>query len=527
MRVSKNCKYGDPQMTAVRIYPGCASMQRAIQEITRQLGESLVPELACSPPTDANEMFEQEVQLRLAVLHQADLLIARRVLQAQLDNDFIKQAIAHARRIYRKDGGLFRLRHRGWRWTQIRLRNGLRLRIKTPYLRPHRTGKRGPRRKSGARRANGAGIYPVLAQLGIQQHVSPALREEIALQTVVSDSLMEARARLERDGLRLHVDTLVSVAVEVGEKAKTLLDDALQRARNTPLSHFSALSGRRIQVSIDGGRARTRSLKKGGRVGKNGRRPFTTAWREPRLITLVVLNEKGGQDRRIQPIYVVSLGDADAVMSQVVGLLRHVGAHLAAQVVFVVDGASWLWRRLPDVVSRSGLSSSQVELVLDFWHACEYIHDALLACKNLMESERVKLYGRLRRTLRDEENGALLVVTELLGLARGRRARAIKSKVRYLDFHLEHMNYARLRRSHLPIGSGVVESAIRRVVNQRFKSASQFWRPDHLEPLLGLRALWKSGRWNESFAAQLRGQFWIDERSLQVPERPILQEKAA
>jgi len=470
--------------------------------------------------------MEMERTGRLSALEWADLQTVYGLVEAHIDRTFCASAVGTARAAYGRSGRPGRLRHRGWKQVRFQLRNGLVVHMHTPYLRPA-VRRRGRRRGTGRRRGAGGGVFPVLDLLGIARGVTPALREEVALQAVVSDSLREARHQLARDGVRLDIDTLIAVAVATGRRAQTMTQAALATARQVPLPKLSSLAGRRLQVSIDGGRARTRCTQTRCRVGKNGRRPFETAWREPRLVTLVVLDEAGRMDRRVKPIYLVGLGDADAVEAQVVGLLRHVGAHLASSVSFVCDGALWMWTRLPDIITAAGLKQDRVECTLDFWHACEYVHDALKLCKNLSEDERAAVYKSMRQQMRDDENGAQTVIERLRTLAVGRRARAIKDKVSYLEKHLPHMNYADLRTRNLPLGSGVVESAIRRVINQRFKSASQFWREDHLEPLLGLRALWKSGRWDDFFNAQLNGRFWIQPDTLIPTSTEKAQDRAA
>jgi hypothetical protein len=48
----------------------------------------------------------------------------------------------------------------------------------------------------------------------------------------------------------------------------------------------------------------------------------------------------------------------------------------------------------------------------------------------------------------------------------------------------------------LPIGSGAIESAIRRVVNLRLKGASIYWQKKSAEAVLLLRSYYKAGRWN-------------------------------
>jgi len=48
----------------------------------------------------------------------------------------------------------------------------------------------------------------------------------------------------------------------------------------------------------------------------------------------------------------------------------------------------------------------------------------------------------------------------------------------------------------LPLGSGAVESAIRRVVNLRLKGPCIFWHRENANKMLMLRSFYKAGRWN-------------------------------
>jgi DNA polymerase-3 subunit epsilon len=65
------------------------------------------------------------------------------------------------------------------------------------------------------------------------------------------------------------------------------------------------------------------------------------------------------------------------------------------------------------------------------------------------------------------------------------------------------MQYARFRAEGLPIGSGVIESAVRRIVNLRLKGTSMFWHPENAEGILYLRCQIKSGRWHSFFKSVL------------------------
>jgi hypothetical protein len=83
---------------------------------------------------------------------------------------------------------------------------------------------------------------------------------------------------------------------------------------------------------------------------------------------------------------------------------------------------------------------------------------------------------------------AVLVIREL---AVGRRSKKVLSHLGYFVDNAERMQYPELRLRHLPQGSGIVESAIRRVINLRIKSAGKFWLYDNAEGVLHLRSYLK------------------------------------
>ena len=75
------------------------------------------------------------------------------------------------------------------------------------------------------------------------------------------------------------------------------------------------------------------------------------------------------------------------------------------------------------------------------------------------------------------------------------------TEINYLERHGKagRLDYAKFRRRRLPVGSGAIESAIRRVINLRMKGNSIFWKQDNAEGMLVLRGLVLSRRWNETF----------------------------
>jgi hypothetical protein len=133
--------------------------------------------------------------------------------------------------------------------------------------------------------------------------------------------------------------------------------------------------------------------------------------------------------------------------------------------------------------------------------------------KTLSAGERKRLFERLRRDLRHEERGLEKVIERLLTYAVTRRGKALKKALTYFETHRERMRermrYHALDTRHLPVGSGQVERAVRRVVNLRFKAPGTFWTEARVSGLLHLRAAFKAGRWDEIISGVLTGSFLV------------------
>ena len=460
-------------------------------------------------PTSPLAFFELEQAAHELGGQLADLLVAQEILVQHLDRRFVKQANKEGSVALLEEHPRFnKTKHMGSRAVTVQLANGLRLSLRTPYLRVLYRGLPGRPRGTGRRGGTGTGIYPVLVRLGLLDRVTPLVRSMVSRQVVLSGSILEAQGQLAEQGLHFDDAKIIRLAVSTGVRGLLLRDLAFEEARTRPLSDDSMVEGLRLRLCIDGGRARVRTPQRGAPVGKNGRRPFSLDWREPRLITLDVLDEAGRKDPRRRLVTESVVGDADEVFRVTLCLLRHVGAHRAAHIQFISDGAKWIWERLPGLFADAGVPLERTRLILDFFHAAEYISDALKACKNLGNDERTSLFRELRRRLL-EPGGAQVVVARLSEFARGRRAKLINKKVAYLEGHIDHMDYARQRADQLPIGSGVVESAVRRNLNMRFKGASICWIEEHLKALLSLRTVSKTGHWDDFMRAWLQGEYWI------------------
>jgi hypothetical protein len=88
---------------------------------------------------------------------------------------------------------------------------------------------------------------------------------------------------------------------------------------------------------------------------------------------------------------------------------------------------------------------------------------------------------------------------ELEGLPDSAR-QTLTTLFNYLDKHRDHIDYARFKELGLPIGSGIVESACKWLIQQRFKGVGIRWSEDGFNHLLHLRLAWVNGRFDALFA---------------------------
>jgi hypothetical protein len=68
----------------------------------------------------------------------------------------------------------------------------------------------------------------------------------------------------------------------------------------------------------------------------------------------------------------------------------------------------------------------------------------------------------------------------------------------YLERHREHIDYAAYKALGLPLGSGMVESACKWLIQQRFKGVGMRWSEEGFNHLLHLRLAWVNGRVSKS-----------------------------
>jgi hypothetical protein len=277
----------------------------------------------------------------------------------------------------------------------------------------------------------------------------------------------------------------------------------------------SELKGKRVTVQIDGGRTKIRGPLKPavfqgektdqdglpledapGRSKPQAKKTFQADWREPKLVTIFVHDEQGRMEKKSQATVDGTFLGPDAMAELVAMHLHRLGAAQAVSVTFVADGALWIWDRIAMIVKLAKLKGVTIHEVLDCCHAAHHISLALAAMGQTRE-QRLPLYREHRTLLRNGQWRR--VVDELTDLAEHEPPESdVHTEIAYLRKHGEagRLKYPHFRSLGLPIGSGAIESSIRRVINLRLKGNGIFWREENAEAMLQVRAQVITNRWD-------------------------------
>jgi hypothetical protein len=361
-----------------------------------------------------------------------------------------------------------------------------------------------PARRTGQGRGReGSGLYPELGALGIHEGKSPALVRDVGRLTALLPSYEAVQHELAERGVPLNIKEVHGIGRFAGQAALTYRCRELDQYRAGELPAGDG-KGKRFAAMIDGGRTKIRTTKrkqKGRGKTKTRKRRFRTDWREPKQIIVFEMDEQGRQKKGTKPILDGTFRGPDEILEVLAMRLHQVGASAAQVVAFRADGAPWIWERLEWVRQRLGMKPSQVSYGLDWCHAVHHVSLALAVLAT--DAERKRIFKKLRKWLK--QGAWRKVLCDLVDrmVERGLDETAeVWTELDFLERHGEagHLDYATFRRRKLPVGSGAIESAIRRVINLRMKGNSMYWKEENAEGMLMLRGLVLSRRWKNEFA---------------------------
>jgi len=416
--------------------------------------------------------FEQQVQQQTQRLHA--LLTAKAVQEAVLAPT-MSQAVRTFLHASPK-----RFKNQGLRPVTLRFAQGPAVAVFVAYY------SRGQARSS----KRSPGLFPALLLLGIHDRCSPSLASEAGQLVALLGSFAEARRLLKQRGCSMSVNTLRRVAYRYTARAR-LAQKAHKALRQ------QNVQGRLVVLSCDGGRIRIRQDRKA--KTKKGRTRYSTSWREPKLLVIYLVKQEEGvvkMDPSFAPVLDGTLKGPDALFALCRYYLEQLQVKQADRVLFVADGATWIWKRVGALLRWAQIDDSKRHELVDFYHAMQHLSSAA-DLSGAFAGEKAKKRWLKRQSKRLLDGWVVLVIEDLKQLAREHPSKKLQTEVDYFVKHGQQhkrMEYGRMKELGLPLGSGAIESAMRRVVNLRLKGATIFWHKDSAEAVLLLRCFAKTNR---------------------------------
>jgi hypothetical protein len=340
----------------------------------------------------------------------------------------------------------------------------------------------------------GSGRCPLDEVLDVSKaRCTPMVEQLIALCGTVADGFGEACDILQRTtGLRVSENTMLNHTEAAGDDLAERLAEGEVFGEAKDWSFFRDAEGKTLAVvSIDA----TGVPQQGdGGAKAEGRSAYVG----------MIYNPQPSDDHRgvKQP---KSSGPMKArylsghfELNEVGELMRRQGAQVGLDRVEVQVGICDGGAGLAEMLQR--MFPLVKTVILDYWHASEYLHDLAKAAHPSDEAQ-AQVLGR-HWSERLKTHGGATVLEELEKWIPPNRTSGMKEAyaktLSYFRNQKHRMDYPTYEKKGWPIGSGAVESACKMVVNQRLKAGGMRWKESGSHAMCHLRALYRSekGQWD-------------------------------
>lgn len=236
----------------------------------------------------------------------------------------------------------------------------------------------------------------------------------------------------------------------------------------------------KLYIAVDGTGVPMTPAETAGRPGKGPDGRART--REAKLACLFTQTRLDSDGRPIRDAdstsYLATLDPVDKFSALVAAEGRRRGAEHIRQLVFLGDGAHWIWNlataRFPEATQ-----------IVDLFHAREHLHELTDRLAFILPDPHA--WYEERRT--DLDNGDIEAIVAsarafpLVGVKATERDKALT----YFETNAHRMRYARFRRMGMFVGSGTVEAGCKAVIGQRLKLSGMRWSDPGATGIITLR----------------------------------------
>lgn len=309
------------------------------------------------------------------------------------------------------------------------------------------------------------------AGIGVKPRGRSRRLERVLTDFGCEHSFGHAAARVfEHYGFAISASAVRETTLAHAHRAAQQLEEAYQQ----PFRQLPAVGAGHVVAEADGTMICT--VAPGKRTGKRPRE-----WKEMRLAAAQAQGRK-------ETFYAATFGGVVEAGRRWGHCARQAGWGLNSEIHALGDGAEWIRLQTTEVFGSQG------RFTCDFFHVSEYLGAAAPSCcARAPERWRRTQQARLKRGASKQVMAALAEHLEAAGTPEEQAP--VRSGHRYLSNRTDCLNYPRALKLGLPIGSGMIESGHRHVLQARLKKAGTAWLPEHADRIAQLRVLRANGQW--------------------------------
>jgi len=275
---------------------------------------------------------------------------------------------------------------------------------------------------------------------------------------------------LEHYGFAIGVSAVRTATLAHAQRARA----KLQAEYEQPFRVLPAVGAAHVIAEADGTMICT--VASGPRQGKRPRE-----WKQMKLVAAQAKDSA-------TTVYGATFGSVEETGRRWGHCTRQAGWGLNSRIHAVGDGADWIRLQSQEIFGPQG------SFLCDFFHVSEYLGAAAQTCRPAQPDQwRHTQQKRLRRGHAQKVITAL--EEHLEAEATLEEEAPVRNGLRYLNNRLECLDYPRALELGLPIGSGMIESGHRHVLQARLKKAGAAWLSDHADQIAHLRVLRANNQW--------------------------------
>ena len=314
-------------------------------------------------------------------------------------------------------------------------------------------------------------VRPLPQRLGVTSRGRSRRLERVLTDFGCAHSFARAVGSVrEHYGFEIGVSAVRDATLAHAQRAR----EQLQAQYAQPFRVLPAVGAEHVIAEADGTMICT--VQPGSRKGQRPRQ-----WKEMRLVAAQAKDST-------TTVYGATFGSVEETGRRWGHVTRQAGWGLNSRIHAVGDGAEWIrWQ------SRE-VFGAHARFLCDFFHVSEYWGAAAPLCRPAQPDQwRRTQQQRLKR-------GAVPKVMEALAehqepAATPDEEAPVRAGYRYLNNRLDCLDYPGALALGLPIGSGMIESGHRHVLQARLKKAGTAWLPDHADQIAHLRVLRANDQW--------------------------------